>query len=93
MATYCVGCESRLTVRFTNADGVLVDPSTVQLHVMNPSKQRTTYAAPDVVKDSTGVYHYDLALTKTGSWHYRWVGAGGVTAAAEDFLVVQKSAF
>jgi hypothetical protein len=93
MANYCVGCESRLEARFTNAAGELADPVTVQLHVMNPSKVKTVHETPAVVKDSTGVYHYDLLLTKAGVWHYRWVGAGVVTAAAEGSLTVPKGVF
>jgi hypothetical protein len=92
MANYSVGCEARLSATFTSSSGVVADPTTVTLKIKDPSKSAMTYTS-GWVKDSTGVYHFDLTLTKPGAWYYRWIGTGTVVAAAEGSLTVQKSEF
>lgn len=94
MAKYTVGGEATLTAKFYNKAGALADPTAVTVQIKPPSGATVTYTtASGIVKDSVGVYHYDLALTKAGSWGYRFIGTGDVVAADEATLNVPKSNF
>jgi len=79
---YDVGDTIRLVGTFTdpiNSD-VATDPTEVTLTVTDPSGNSDSYTydggAGDVAKDSTGIYHYDLAIDEAGIWTYRFVGTG-----------------
>jgi hypothetical protein len=80
---------------FKNAAGVLADPTTVTLkwRVFSDDDLTTWVYGTDsqVVKDSTGLYHADIPVTKAGRHYFRWEGDGTVTAAEEgSFLAVTK---
>lgn len=68
-----VGTRVRVTATFRRADtAALFDPATLQLVVTNDSGS-TTYTYPaNVVKDSTGVYHYDVLASVVGTYRYSW---------------------
>jgi hypothetical protein len=83
--TYDIGDAARISAAFTNAAGP-VDPTTIVLTVRTPDGAHTTYTyGTDValVKDSTGNYHVDLAITQVGTVRYRWVSTGTGAAAEE----------
>lgn len=70
---------------FADASGSPADPTTVTLRVLDPTGVATTYTYPaDILKDSTGAYHYDLQVATAGWWFYRWIGTGTVTAQDEQ---------
>ena len=73
--------------------GTAGDPTTVTLKVKDPTGTVTTYtyAGAQVVKDSTGNYHYDLTPAIAGKWYYEWVGTGAVPAQSESYFVVVPS--
>lgn len=50
-------------------------------------------SAAGVVKDSTGVYHFDLNLTAPGTWMFRWLTTGQNQAAEEGGIFVKQSIF
>ncbi len=93
--TYYVGDKPRLSGPFDDINDVDADPTAVSLDVMNPAGTITTYtfAASQVVKDSTGNYHYDLSLTAEGMWTYRWRGEGALNAAKKGELFVERTRF
>lgn len=95
MATYEVGDESTLAATFKDAAGTPTDPTAVTLKIKPPSGSVAThvYGSSSVVRDSAGAYHFVLALTATGTWHYRWVGTGTLAAAGEGFLSVRSTVF
>jgi hypothetical protein len=66
MNLYQVGDLVRISAVFRDIAGALVDPSTVSLKVTKPSGAQNTYtfALSQVIKDSTGNYHYDAAPTR-----------------------------
>lgn len=72
---------------FTDADGELVDPTTVRLkwRVFSTDDLVTWVHGVDseVVRDSVGLYHADIPVTKAGTHHFRWEGEGTLTAAEE----------
>ena len=84
----------RISATFTVAS-VNTDPTTVSLKVQDPSGNEATYtyALGQVTKDSTGNYHYDLAIDESGYWYYRWEGTGAVVSAAEAHLLVRRTEF
>lgn len=66
------------------------------LYVLSPGGVRTEYVygeAPEVVRESTGVYYCRLQPAMAGIWRHRWAGTGMVGAAGEDSFVVRTSYF
>ena len=53
--------------------GVATDPTTVTLAITDPTGTTTTYtyAAAEITKDSTGVYHKDITCSSAGVWRDR----------------------
>jgi len=82
-----VGDLVTLRVTFTTA-GVLTSPTTVTLTVRMPDGTTST---PTPTLESVGVYAYNLLLSASGAWHYRWAATGAVQAAEEDRLYVRPS--
>ncbi len=78
MSQYPVGEQVRLKCEFATNTGVLADPTVVQAQYADPNGMVTTVTP---AKDGVGVYHYDLTLTLSGTWTYRFTGTGGLTAA------------
>lgn len=76
--------------------GVVLDPSTVAFKVKDPAGNVTVYsypADPQLVKDSTGVYHVDVNANLEGTWFYRFESTGTGQAAEERSFAVRKSHF
>lgn len=92
--TYDIGDSVRTTATF-KVGGVLTDPTTITLKYKNPAGTTVTktYALSDVVKDSTGVYHFDFTTDTAGTWFYRWEGTGAAKGAAEVQIQVRASEF
>lgn len=86
---YGANTKVRLSVAFTAA-GTPADPTAVVLVVTNPAGTPTTYtyALAQVVKDSTGNYHYDITVSTEGQWFYSWTGTGAVIAGTESYFYV-----
>lgn len=60
-------------------DGSEVDPTTITLVVTDPSGNTEgtyTYAGSTITRDSTGVYHKDLAVDEDGVWEFKWTSTG-----------------
>lgn len=64
------------------------DPSAVVLRVRAPDG---TVATPTPVHDSLGVWHYDLTVTASGIWRYRWEGTGAAADNADGMFFVRPS--
>lgn len=89
--TVPLGSQVRLTGTFTNLlTGLPADPTTVTLYVEQPGAATVTpYTTLNgVVKDSVGVYHYDLLLNLSGTWWWAWVGVGAIVAAQPDTEII-----
>jgi hypothetical protein len=97
METYDIGDLVRIGGSFQDAlTKLATDPTTLKLAIKNPAGVETVYVLGDdaaIVRDGTGEFHFDLLLTASETWHYRWRAAGAVTAAEEGFIVVSESAF
>lgn len=89
-STYVIGEVVRLLLNAFDFGGSIADPGTVVLKVKQPDGTVISHTS-DVVRDGTGVYHADLALTAAGVWAYRWELAAPNAGAAEGVITVQKS--
>lgn len=75
----------RFTVVFTNFAGAPTDPTAVLFTLVSPSGVETVYTygvGVEIVKDSTGTYHYDLTALEELSYWGRFHGTGSIIAAA-----------
>jgi hypothetical protein len=91
-----IGDLPRITATFTNDAGALVDPDTLVCKVKKPDGTVTSYVfgtAVELVRDSLGVYHIDIALTQAKNWFYRFEATGTRTVANEGTIIVQDSNF
>ena len=94
MTIYEIGDLPRCRVECRTLAGVLADPTTLAFKHKDPSGNITTLTYPTgIVKVSTGIYYYDLAIDEGGTWSIRWVATGVVDAAGEKTLTVRTSAF
>lgn len=95
MREYDVGDVVRTTATF-KVGGVLTDPTVLSFKFKTPAGVTTTkvYGIDiEVVKDSVGVYHYDVSLSASGVWSYRWVSTGTAAGASERKMLVKTSEF
>lgn len=90
IAAYDKGDIVPLTATFRNAAGVLTNPTTVALTIIDPEGVE---ASPTPDNDSTGAYSHDLTLTKSGLWQYRWAGTGAVAEVEEGALYARSTRF
>ena len=94
--TYDPGDGTTITAEFRNGSDVLTDPTTITFQIRRGEDAIEEYVYgtdAEVVRDAAGQYHLDYVLPAEGRWHYRAVGTGAVSAAAEGVLVVRNSAF
>lgn len=91
---YKVGQVVRLSGEFTNADRSALDPTHVNLTIIDPAgtNYKWVYGGGGptalVQRASAGHYYYDQVLDVAGSWRYRWWSTGtGQTANEKTFDV------
>lgn len=89
MNTYTIGDLVRLTGTFTDLSGNLSDPTTSVLTVKDPDGVVTSY--PSLTHPSTGIYYFDLPVSDSGVYYYRYSGTGAVVAAGETQFQVSES--
>jgi len=90
--TYDCGDVIRLTAAFTDIANTPADPTVVTLRVKQPDATVAVHSYPgDITKDGTGAYHFNLAITESGDWYYRFEGTGAVQAASETLFHVHRS--
>lgn len=86
-----------LTANFQSAAGSDVDPTTVTLRTMSPSRVEETYVYgtdSELVRDNTGDYTGTITPDEAGRWHYRWQTTGtNLVVADEGNFLVQSSEF
>lgn len=87
MSNFIVGDVARLSVSITDVMGALGDPSSLSLVIQDPGGTSTTHTS-DIVKDSVGNYHFDLALDSSGSYGYRWQSLGTNQGVIEGGIFV-----
>lgn len=96
MGVYEIDTTIELTGVFINAlTGVYIDPTTVQLYVLDPTGVQTSYTWPSssIVRDQLGHFHQTITPNKSGTWLYKWQGSGAAVATSPDtpFTVNQSA--
>lgn len=83
MANLTIPYRAEVTykVKFVDQDGVVYDPTTVELHV---GGQTYTFAAAQVTKTGTGLYQKTLVMSTPGRTTRIWVGEGPGNAYVES---------
>lgn len=75
-------------------DGVLTDPTTISVKVLDPTGTETTYTYPGgLSKSGTGSYYKEISSNEDGEYHYLWLGTGTVEAADENYYIIDHSKF
>jgi hypothetical protein len=96
MQTYDKGDVLRVIGTFTDVDNALVDPGSVVFSYRTPAgtKHDLTYLQdPEVIRESPGVYYFDLSFTESGQWCVAYRSSGNGQAAAERNYFVRTSCF
>lgn len=94
MKVYQLNSKIQLGATFTKvSDGSLVDPTTIVLYIRFPDQTEQVYGiAEGIVRDSLGVYHFDLTVVRSGGYFYKWEGDGSVQVSSPDkFFQVASS--
>lgn len=94
--SFQIGDKIRLTATFRDVGRFLADPDTVRFRFKQECNAETAYVYltdSQIVRDSVGVFHVDLALTAQGEWWFRWEGDGTLAGAIEKALEVDPSKF
>lgn len=88
-SVYDINDIARLSVAFA-VSGVATDPTAVTGTVRKPDGTTTAYTVTtnQIVKDSTGNYHLDVACDQEGRWAYKLVGTGVATDTGQGTFVV-----
>ena len=91
--SFMLGNTLRITAKFTDVDGNLVDPTTVTFAVKDSAGIVTTTTSPSalIVRDYLGTYVYELVPTLSGAHVIRWSGSGDVVAAGETYFNITPS--
>lgn len=96
MNTYEQDNVVRVSVTFKDAAGANADPTEVKLRVKIGADAAAEYAYGEggvvsIVRDGAGLYHADLLVDAQGTWRYKWLGTGAVTAADEKAFAVSAA--
>lgn len=84
-----IGDTAHLETTFADLNGVPTNPTTVILTIQAPDGTQST---PSATNDAAGLYHYDLAITQSGLYLFKWAGSGLISAVQEGEIAVKPSA-
>jgi hypothetical protein len=85
---YNVGELAPLSVRWTDATGAYVHPSTVSCKVLSPDGSVLT---PSVTGPASDVYSAIAEPDKPGQWWYAFTASGGFQGLMQHLFVVRDS--
>jgi len=89
-ARYDIGDAVVLATRFTDAQGVPTDPTTVTLTVRAPDATVETVTGAQLGHSAAGTYTHVLVAAQAGVHRYRWAGTGAVQEASEGSFSVRS---
>lgn len=81
-----------LSVTFKNAAGAAT-ATTATLKYEDPSGNETSVASGSLTGGGTGIYTYVITTDESGTWAYKWTGAGTIDAVDEGHFYVLNSDF
>lgn len=83
-----IGDTAHIEITFADLAGTPTNPTTTTLTIQAPDNSTTT---PSPTNDSAGNFHYDLALTMSGLYRFKWTGTGTIAAVQEGEIAVKPS--
>lgn len=87
MTLWNVGDQPRLKMHFA-LSGVGTDPTNTSLAIQAPDNTVTNVTP---IPDGSGNFHYDLLVSLSGIYRYKWAGTGAVVDTEEGEIVVVPS--
>lgn len=90
MTRYISGTQLKVSARFVNAAGVLIDPDTTTASLLSPEGTTTT---PTVTNEGTGLRSFTFTASVGGRWYWRIEGTGAAQGAAEGYADIDPGAF
>ena len=89
MNVYEIDTLVKVASAFTELGGAAVDPTIVTLYVRDPSGTESTIPMGSLGHDGVGVFSYGINANISGTWTYKFQGAGNVETTSPDtrFLV------
>lgn len=89
-----IGDRVRCTGTVSQADGTPINPAVVKGWYKNPATGTVTtlqYGLDSaLVRDNTGVYHFDLDVDVVGRWFFGFYSTGTGKASSEDGVILAK---
>ncbi len=85
--------HASVTLRSTATDA-LSDPTTLTAIVVHPDGTETSYVFgtdAELIHDSLGLFHIDIACDEPGEWGYRFVSTGTAAGAGQKSFYVNRS--
>lgn len=84
----------RVSADFHNLGGTQVDPSEVTLFFKTPDGIISEITYPgSIIRDSAGLYHFDVLIMQSGNHYYEYEGRGNLIATAEGQFLAKPSMF
>jgi len=96
MSEYLYGATVRLGNTFTDTEGDVYDPDTLELEIFDAegtSKKIVTYAAAEIIKDETGIYHYDYTAPSDSISQGYWIGVWTITITSTGQVDISEEQF
>lgn len=91
MGRIYIDTEITETGTFTNAAGVLTDPTTITFTYWHSCDRKWLNVTP--VKATTGVYNATFTPEYPGLLYFQWKGTGALPVTKEGTLRIERSAF
>ena len=86
--TYTLGTQITLTATFTDAAGVLTNPTSTTAKIRLPDGSQT--ALTPLVNGSTGVFTFAYTPLSVGLYIYQFAGTGAVVVAGESTFLIHS---
>lgn len=87
MTKYEIDTSVQIRCEFRDPlNGIYVDPTEVQLFIMDPAGVIVDYTSIDgsVLRSEAGHYYHTMVLDESGTWTYKWQGTGAYVATSPD---------
>jgi hypothetical protein len=96
LGSYPVGQKIRLAAQIKDNSLAFVDPTVLTVKIQQPDGTETSHVYGvdnNVIKDSTGNYHYDFVLNAPGRWPWRFEATGNMSVPFEGVATALPSDF
>jgi hypothetical protein len=84
MNYYDIDTLVQVASAFSQGGAGAIDPTTVTLFVRDPNGLETTVPMASLTHAGTGVFTYQVSPSISGTWTYKFQGAGNVQVTTPD---------